>query len=115
MSLVKIRKDIIINGLNMQYGLMDINMEQIDALKKEEAIVEKKQQEEKKNELETLQKIKSTIEEYNMNLTTYNKKEYKKEYKEYRKNYYEMLEFLKKTYKWDKIDFEKFWREKLKL
>ena len=109
MSLFKIRKDIIINGLNMQYGLTDINMEQIDALKKEETILEKKQQEEKKNELETLQKIKDTIEEYNMNVSTYNKKDYK----EYRKNYYEMLEFLKKTYKWEKIDFQKFLIEKL--
>lgn len=107
MSLVSIRKDILFNGLNMNYNLNETDIKNIDDLLKDEKKFIKQEEEQEKKRVDKLKELKEKEDEYNLNISTYTKDKYTKEmYKEYRKNYEERKEFLEKEYNWASIDLK---------
>lgn len=104
MSLDSIRKELFFNGLNMKYGLNDIEITTIDDLKRKEQKIVKEKEEQKKKRVDKLNELKEREDDYNLNISPYKQDKYTKEvYKEYRKIYEERKDFLKTVYKWDRV------------
>lgn len=107
MSLLSIRKEIIFNGLDMKYGLNDMDIKIIEDLEKKENIKVKEEEIKKRKYLDNLEALKNAEKEYNLNISTYTKNN-KNDYNEYIKTYKDRFNFLKNEYKWESIDLHTF-------
>ena len=105
MCLISIRKEIIFNGLDMKYGLNDMDIKIIEDLEKKENIKVKEEEIKKRKYLDNLESLKNAEKEYNLTISTYTKNN-KNDYKEYIKTYKDRFEFLKKEYDWESIDLQ---------